>query len=467
MKMPKNSDCSLWNALKASGDLSGSFVVGTHARVSLSDLTGGSAIDGRGEDLRGCSVLVLTADQFTAALVLLELDGIARRLILYPPDLPLDDLHFVIKAANVDAIVSDRTDIGPSISGVRYIMPCASRIVPQNCDRSSQYATEWILLTSGTLGPPKLVVHTLSSLTAAIECHGARAGKVVWSTFYDIRRYGGLQIFLRAMLSGTSLVLSSAQESTAAFLARAGLNGVTHISGTPSHWRRALMSPSANMIAPECIRLSGEIADQAILNHLHSVYPQSKTVHAFASTEAGVAFEVHDGLAGFAAGVIEQTPNVEMRVEQGTLRIRSTRVASCYRGDHAPMLKGADGFVDTGDMVELRGDRYYFVGRRDGMINVGGLKVHPEEIEAVINRHPEVRMSLVRAKKNPVVGALVVADVVLRTASQPTSHDVHALQSDIMLLCRESLSSHKVPAAINFVSGLAVAESGKMVRGHA
>ena len=50
-------------------------------------------------------------------------------------------------------------------------------------------------------------------------------------------------------------------------------------------------------------------------------------------------------------------------------------------------LTDSEGFVDTGDMVELRGDRYYFVGRRGGIINIGGLKVHPEEIEAVINRH--------------------------------------------------------------------------------
>ena len=57
----------------------------------------------------------------------------------------------------------------------------------------------------------------------------------------------------------------------------------------------------------------------------------------------------------------------------------------------AAALTDADGFVDTGDMVELRGDRYYFVGRRGGIINIGGLKVHPEEIEAVINRHPAVQ----------------------------------------------------------------------------
>ena len=131
-----------------------------------------------------------------------------------------------------------------------------------------------------------------------------------------------------------------------------------------------------------------------------------------------------------------------------------------------PILKDADGFVDTRDLIELRDDRYYFVGRRDGAINVGGLKVYPEEVEAVINRHPEVQMSLVRPKRNPITGALVVADVVL-TTPQSASRDVRALQGDILLLCREALSSHKVPVAINFIPALAVTESGKLVRHNA
>jgi len=75
-------------------------------------------------------------------------------------------------------------------------------------------------------------------------------------------------------------------------------------------------------------------------------------------------------------------------------------------------------------MVELRDGRYYFVGRRGGIINIGGLKVHPEEVEAAINRHPSVRMSLVKARRRPITGAIVVADVVIKSplaeAARPT-----------------------------------------------
>src|SRR5437762_2330182 len=120
---------------------------------------------------------------------------------------------------------------------------------------------------------------------------------------------------------------------------------------------------------------------------------------------------------------------------------------------------GGEGFVDTGDMVELRGDRYYFLGRRSGIINVGGLKVYPEEVEAVINRHPGVRMSMVRARKSPITGALVVADVVLN--GEPDRDDA---RREILTICHEHLPSHKVPAVIRFVPSLAVAAAGKLNR---
>src|SRR3989441_11118725 len=229
------------------------------------------------------------------------------------------------------------------------------------------------------------------------------------------------------------------------------------------------MSPAAHRIAPRYVRLSGEIADQAILDHLRACYPEARIAHAFASTEAGVAFDVGDGLAGFPASLIEgQGADVEMKVEDGSLRIRSTRTAARYLGDEDRSIADGDGFVDTGDMLERRGDRYHFVGRRGGIINVGGLKVHPEEVEAVINGHPQVQMSVVRTRKNAITGALVVADVVLRTAPDSAETGrVAELEREILQPCRDALSRHKVPAAIRFVRFLGVAGTGKVVRQHA
>src|SRR4029077_14586875 len=137
---------------------------------------------------------------------------------------------------------------------------------------------------------------------------------------------------------------------------------------------------------------------------------------------------------GFPASLVGAPDDVEIRVEDGSLRIRSARNAiRCAGDEHSPIFDD-DGFVDTGDMVERRGDRYYFLGRRSGIINVGGLKVYPEEVEAVINRHPGGGMSMVRARKSPITGALVVADVVLR--GEPDRDDA---RREILTICHEHL----------------------------
>src|SRR6267142_5986818 len=463
--MPRSNQGSLWSRSSAAGRLSERSLWGGDGSVALGDLARGSSLGGRLEELRGRSVLVATGDQLAAGLALIELDGVARRLVLCPPDLPREHVPFVMAAAAVDATVSDRSAPEAGTPDTGAFITCSLKIAPAAFERTERYQTEWILLTSGTTGLPKMVVHTLSSLAGAIQAGSAAQKQALWGTFYDIRRYGGLQIFLRALLGGGSMLLSSARESTGDFLIRAGAQGVTHISGTPSHWRRALMSPSAHQITPRYVRLTGEIADQAILDHLRACYPDARIAHAFASTEAGVAFDVGDGRAGFPASLIgPQSGGIELRVENGSLRIRSTRTATRYLGDQAEALRDADGFVDTADMLERRGDRYYFVGRRGGIINVGGLKVHPEEVEAVINGHPRVRMSLVRTRKSPIMGALVVADVVLSAEAGAANGRAVELEQEIVRRCRELLPRHKVPAAINFVPGLTVNATGKLVR---
>ena len=155
---------------------------------------------------------------------------------------------------------------------------------------------------------------------------------------------------------------------------------------------------------------------------------------------------------------------VEMKLVDGSLRIRSPRTAHRYLGAQHARLRDQDGFVDTGDMVERRGDRYFFVGRRGGIINVGGLKVHPEEVEAVINRHPQVRMSLVRPKQSPITGAIVIADVVLKADCARARRRAAAIKNEILQLCREALPRHKVPAAISIVPALDVGATGKLAR---
>lgn len=418
------------------------------AAVTFAALAGGNPLSVELSSLSGAHVLLRTGSQLAVGLALIALDGIAGRIVIVPPDLKPDYLEAVIRRAEIDTLVSD----GAAVEGLSQV--AISTDLAPAAPNPAPRVSEWVMFTSGTTGVPKMVAHTLEALTGAIK--PADKG-IVWGTFYDIRRYGGLQIFLRAVLGDATLILSEPDEAIADFLVRLGRDGVTHLTGTPSHWRRALMSPMLERIAPRYVRLSGEIADQAVLDSLKARFPNAAVGHAYASTEAGVGFEVTDGLAGFPAAFIGRPGPVDMRVVDGSLQIRSSRTATRFIGSADRLHEG--GFVDTGDMVELRGDRYYFAGRRGGIINVGGLKIHPEEVEAVINRHPAVRQSRVLGRRNPITGAIVVAEVVLADKQAGET-----IREEILRDCRASLKPFQVPATVRFVPQLELSAGGKLVR---
>jgi acyl-CoA synthetase (AMP-forming)/AMP-acid ligase II len=221
------------------------------------------------------------------------------------------------------------------------------------------------------------------------------------------------------------------------------------------------MNPLAGAIQPQYVRLSGEVADQAILDRLQARYPAASVAHAFASTEAGVGFDVRDGRAGFPVTFVPHphgNPTIELRIEDGTLRIRSQRIAARYLDRHLPQT---DGFIDTGDLVEQIDDRYYFRGRKEGVINVGGLKVFPEEVEDVITRHPAVLSARVWPRTSPVVGAVPAADVVLRTDA---IDDWKTIRADLQHTCLQVLARHKVPVTWRQVDHIEISVSGKVQR---
>ncbi len=427
----------------------------------LADLLDGQVLAGPPADYAGTSVLLWTSRQESAAAALVALDGLARRIVLCPPDFKPEHLSQVVALADIDLIVSD-DEIADAPVPVRA-MPGLSRSL-EWAEVAPVTVTQWALFTSGTTGLPKLVAHTLDTLTGAIRAAPPSqpgAAPIIWATYYDIRRYGGLQILLRALLGGASLGVTGPHEAVGDFLARLQRLGVTHLTGTPSHWRHALMSPRLHELGLSYVRLSGEIADQAILDRLQAVFPQARVGHAYASTEAGVGFEVTDGKEGFPAAYLDRSEGpVAMKLVDGVLHIRSDRAAARYLGADAPALVDAEAWVNTDDMVEVRADRCLFMGRKAGLINVGGLKIHPEEVEAVINRHPDVDLSRVYARRSPITGALVAAEVVTR----PDRNGNEMMKQQILAACRDYLGAAKTPVSLAFVPALPMTAGGKLER---
>lgn len=414
--------------------------------------------------LRGVRLLLNLADPLEAVVTLAALDGLAGAMVLTSPTLAPDMVADLAAragiGAGIGAILSERSDLPDGFAVLRRPADLARMAPVPDPGMAPDAASDWVLTTSGTTGRPKLVAHGLDGLTRTTGRDQARGRGQVWGLLYDYTRFAGLQVLLQSLLSGAALVAPDTALPLEARLATLAGAGVSHLSATPTLWRKILMTPGTEALPLRQITLGGEIADDAVLSALARRWPQARIRHIFASTEAGVGFSVADGRAGFPAGFLTDPPlGIGLRIRDDRLFIRNDSVAPQYLGGEGEISR--DGWVDTGDLVAIDADRVRFLGRGNGVINVGGDKVHPEEVEAVILGHPDVGMVQVYAKKNPIMGALVAADIQLRPGAE--AHP--ALRDDLKSWLATRLERHKVPAFIRIVDAFETNAAGKLKRG--
>jgi len=239
--------------------------------------------------------------------------------------------------------------------------------------------------------------------------------------------------------------------------------GVQFVSATPSFWRRLLILVDSDLLkrAPLVqITLGGEVVDQPLLDRLKQYFPQVRLAHIYATTELGRCFSVHDGMAGFPASYLGKVlpDRSELRIQDGELLVRSANSMRMYDPHSGQQTLSTDWFA-TGDLVELKGNRVYFVGRRTDMINVAGSKVYPMEVERVIRVVPGVSDVRVFGKVSSVAGELVACEIVPAPGQDP-----EALKMRVNQVCRSALSSPQQPRLIKLVDQIGLSAAGKTLR---
>ncbi len=152
-------------------ELKGRTISDARRVVSLTDILEQTCLVGRFGELSGRSVLLAVSDQLISALAMTEIDGVARRMLLCPPDLNADHVQTLIDDADIDAIVTDQPSRWADV-GV-YLVMAARPPERRGAKAKTERATEWLMLTSGTSGVPKIVGHTLEGLTGAIVADGS------------------------------------------------------------------------------------------------------------------------------------------------------------------------------------------------------------------------------------------------------------------------------------------------------
>jgi len=305
-------------------------------------------------------------------------------------------------------------------------------------DKSNTNVT---IYTSGTTGIPKSVTHSLNTLTRNVRI-GENFSHSIWGFAYNPTHIAGIQVFLQALFNGNTIVRVFGLETREAAYC---INEycVTHISATPTFYR--LLIAEGNTYK-SVIRVSsgGEKLDEMLLMKLKSSFPNASIKNIYASTEGGTLLEAN----GNSFSIPEKLKHF-IKLENNEIVIHKS-------------LMGENDFISsewyhTGDMVEVIAENeFIIVGRENQMINVGGYKVNPAEIEEMINKLDGIGGVRVYSKKNSVIGNIICCDIVRL--------NLEINEAFIRTKLAQVLQEYKIPRIVNFVNIIETTRTGKTIR---
>jgi len=216
---------------------------------------------------------------------------------------------------------------------------------------------------------------------------------------------------------------------------------------TPTFLNLLLMSDvyrEHDLSSLELITYGTEPMPASTLRHLHEVFPAVRLKQTYGLSELGI-LQTKSKDSG-SLWVKVGGDGYEVKVVDNILWIRADAAMLGYL--NAPSPFDADGWFNTGDAVEVDGDYLRILGRKSELINVGGEKVYPAEVESVILQLPNVSDVAVSGRPNPITGQVVVARVVVQEPE-----DAATLTRRLRRFCREHLAPYKVPAVVELVDG--------------
>ena len=299
------------------------------------------------------------------------------------------------------------------------------------------------LFTSGTTGLPKKVSHSFKSITRFVKTTEKNSSNI-WGFAYNPTHIAGLQVLFQALLNGNTIIRLFGLPKVKIFDEIKDCE-ISNISATPTFYRLLLPS-NETFLSVTRITSGGEKFDERTINQMNSIFPNAKITNVYASTEAGSLFASHGNIF-----IIKPELENLIKIENGELLIHQSLMGTS--GD----ILGE--WYQTGDLIKIVSEnpiRFQFLSRKNEMINVGGYKVNPNEVEEIIRNIPGIKDVRVYAKNNSVLGNIICCEAV-------RSND-ELDESAIRSYLQTKLQEFKIPRMILFVDKLSTTRTGKLKR---
>jgi len=302
-----------------------------------------------------------------------------------------------------------------------------------------------VLFTSGSSGNPKAVVHDFSKLLKKFH---ARRNALITINFLLFDHWGGLNTLLHCLSNNCLIVIPDGRSPE-----QVGKIIETHkvelLPTTPSFLSMLIISRAYERFDLSSLKLisyGAEPMPASTLKRLHEIFPDVDLRQTYGMIELGVLrakTKSPDSLWMKMGG-----EGYDLRVVDGILQIKAASAMLGYIDAPSPYTD--DGYFITGDRVEVDGEWMHVLGRESDLINVGGQKAYPAEVETAIFECECVDDAIVYGEKNPILGSVVAAQVVLKEGFSKKEARMAILKE-----CNARLIDFMVPSRIKFVDSIA------------
>ncbi len=298
-----------------------------------------------------------------------------------------------------------------------------------------------ILFSSGSTGKSKAAVHDIVPMLSKFKVR-RHARRAITFLLYD--HIGGFNTMVY-QLSNAGCIVTVQNRDPDSVLRAVEQHKVELLPTSPTFLNLVLLSEAHRRYDLSCLKIvtyGTEPMPESTLRRFHEVLPHIQLQQTYGLSEIGILrskSRSSDSLWVKLGGEGFQT-----RVVDDILQVKAESAMLGYLNAPSPFT--ADGWFNTEDKVEVDGEYFRILGRQSDIINVGGQKVYPAQVESVVQEMSDVAEVAVYGQRNAIMGQIPCATVRLRRARDPRQ-----FQRDLRKFCRQRLQEFQIPVRVTLV----------------